>query len=360
MLTTADYMDRALFLAARGRGRTSPNPMVGAVVVTPDGVVVGWGFHAKAGEPHAEVHALSMAGARARGATLYCTLEPCCHWGRTGPCAPLVVEAGICRVVAAMQDPDPRVSGQGFTLLRDRGVAVEVGLRARVAEELNRAYVTRHRAGRPFVILKAAISQDGCVADAPGVRTPLTSARANRHAHTLRAEVDAIAVGSGTILCDDPLLTVRGIHRSRPLMRVIFDRSLATPPGARVLSTLDVGPVMIVASAAAAEGVRARALADAGAHVETGAFQTLRAALERLSEAGVTSLLLEGGPRVQRAAWDGGLVDFVRLYVTPHVCGPQGVPFLEGQPFYTAALFERRTATLGPDTLIEGYVHGTH
>lgn len=358
MLTDADHMARAVFLAGRGRGRTSPNPMVGAVVVSPDGIVVGWGFHARAGEAHAEVHALEMAGVRARGGTLYCTLEPCSHAGRTGPCAPRVAEAGIARVVAAIEDPDPRVQGQGFALLRSRGVAVEVGLGADAASELNQPYLTRVREGRPFVILKAAISADGCIAEGPGVRTRLTSARADRHAHQLRAEIDAIGVGSGTIRIDDPWLTARGVYRARPLTRVIFDRSLATPPSARVLSTLAVGPVIIVTTAQAAAGPAAQDLRSGGAQIAVVDAPGVRGALEHLAAMGTSSLLLEGGARIHGAAWDEGVVDMVRLYVAPVTLGAGGLRFLEGRSFQSTDLVERRTTPLGPDTLIEGYVHG--
>src|SRR5262245_10200527 len=179
MLTETDYMDRALFLAERGRGRTSPNPMVGAVVVGPDGVIEGQGFHERAGEAHAEVRALDEAGSRARGATLYCTLEPCAHVGRTGPCARRIVDAGIRRGVASIRDPNPVVSGRGFALLREHGVDVTVGVRGTEAARLNQPFFTLMRCGRPFVILKAATSLDGYIAETPGVRTFLTSAEAD-------------------------------------------------------------------------------------------------------------------------------------------------------------------------------------
>jgi len=168
------YMERALFHAARGAGRTSPNPLVGAVIVSANGVVVGQGFHQRAGEAHAEVHALAEAGARARGATLYCTLEPCCHQGRTGPCVSKIVDAGVARVVAAVEDPNPAVRGRGFAFLRDCGVAVDVGLAAEKAVALNQPFFTLMREGRPFVVLKAATSVDGRIAEAPGRRTQLT------------------------------------------------------------------------------------------------------------------------------------------------------------------------------------------
>ena len=355
----ADYMDRALFHASRGRGRTSPNPMVGAIVVSPDGVIVGQGYHERAGEPHAEVRALDEAGARARGATLYCTLEPCCHVGRTGPCVARIVDAGIARVVAAVADPNPKVSGQGFAYLTARGVDLEVGLGAGPAVRLNQPFFTWMRERRPFVVLKAATSLDGRIAEAPGRRTRLTSDEANRHAQRIRAEVDAIAVGSGTILADDPRLTARGAFRERPLARVIFDRRLRTPPSARVLSTLEAGPVIIVTSpGAAALRERRNPLEARGVQIEEVREPTFRAGLERLGELNIESLLLEGGAALHGAAWDADLVDFVRLYVAPVTIGPAGVPWLEGRSFSSAELIESRVEPLGPDVLIEGYVHG--
>jgi diaminohydroxyphosphoribosylaminopyrimidine deaminase/5-amino-6-(5-phosphoribosylamino)uracil reductase len=352
------YMQRALFHAARGRGRTTPNPAAGAVVVSSDGVVVGQGFHERAGEPHAEVEALEEAGDRARGATLYCTLEPCCHYGRTGPCAARIVEAGITRVVAAIEDPNPLVRGQGFAYLRAHGIQVDVGVGSVAAAVLNQPFLTRMREGRPFVILKAATSLDGRIAEAPGRRTPLTSAAANRHAHAVRAEVDAIGVGVGTLLADDPELTARGAYRERPLVRVIFDRQLRTPSGARVLSTRAAGPVIIVTSEESARRAElCSALERRGAEIEVTRNGRLRAGLERLGVRQIGSLLLEGGAAVHAAAWDEGVVDFVRLYITPHVLGAEGVPLLPGRTFSSADLFERRVDPLGPDVMIEGYVH---
>ncbi len=361
MVTPADYMNSALFHAARGRGRTSPNPTVGAVVVSPDGSVVGYGCTEKAGSRHAEVVALDMAGDRARGGTLYCTLEPCSHVGRTGPCVARIVESGIARVVASVGDPNPLVHGQGFAFLTAHGVGVEVGLGAARARALNQPFFTLVTEHRPFVILKAAISQDGCMAEAPGARTQLTSEAANRHAQRIRAEVDAIGVGVGTILVDDPLLTARGAYRERPLVRVIFDRTLRTPPGARVLSTPEAGPVMIVTNGAgAARAEVRRRLEDRGADIEVVEDGTLRSALRTLGDRQIGSFLLEGGPTLHQGAWDEGVVDFVRLYVTPHVLGSSGVRLLNGRPFSSAALVERRVHPLGPDVLIEGYVHGPH
>jgi len=350
-------MRRALEHARRGLGRTTPNPVVGACVVSDDGVVVGQGAHERAGEPHAEIVALEEAGGLARGATLYCTLEPCVHVGRTGPCTERVIAAGIRRVVAAMEDPDPRVQGRGFAALRAGGIEVETGVGYEAAVRLNQPFLTTTREGRPFVILKAATSLDGHIAARPGERTPLSSAPALRHAQYVRAWVDAVGVGSGTILVDDPLLTVREVYRERPLTRVVFDRRLRTPAGARLLTTLAAGPVIIVTVPERATSAQAEALGRAGATVVPAAGPSLAEALVSLPALGVQSLVLEGGARVHGAAWDGRLADCVQLYVSPVEVGPAGVPLLEGRRFSTASLIERRVEQLGPDVLIEGYVH---
>lgn len=354
-------MRRALRLAHRGIGRTTPNPLVGACVVTDEDVVVGDGAHERAGEAHAEIHALNEAGERARGATLYSTLEPCDHTGRTGPCTERIVAAGIRRVVAALEDPFPRVRGRGFAKLRAHGVAVDIGVERDAAVRLNQPFLTAIREGRPFVILKAAASLDGRIAARPGVRTLLTSACANRRAQYVRAAVDAIAVGSETVLVDDPLLTVREIYRERPLTRVVFDRRLRTPPTARLMSTLGAGPVIILTSASAVEhGDRAAALERAGATVLPDASNAMAPALSRLVDLDVHSLLMEGGARLQGSAWDEGVVDYVQLYVAPVVLGAEGIPLLEGRDFSIAGLAESNIEQLGPDTLVEGYVHRPH
>jgi len=223
---------------------------------------------------------------------------------------------------------------------------------------LNDAFFMLMLEQRPFVVLKAATSLDGRIAEAPGKRTALTSPAANRHAHRFRAEVDAVGVGVGTILVDDPELTVRGIFRERPLVRVIFDRRLRTPPGARVLSTCDSGPVIIVTTEAyAARGDLRRPLEARGAEIEVAGDGALRAALGRLAAREIGSLLLEGGAALHAAAWEAGVVDAVRLYVTPRTLGDEGVALLPGQQFSIADLHERRVEPLGPDVLIEGYVH---
>lgn len=373
------YMARALAVAERGRGRTSPNPVVGAVVVDREGVVVGSGSHEFAGGPHAEIHAMRAAGERARGATLYCTLEPCSHEGRTGPCAPQVADAGIFRVVAAVEDPNPLVQGRGTAILKQRGVQVTVGVMGDEARALNRPFFSLMLRRRPFVTMKVAMSQDGRISAAPGVRTALTGPPANRFVHRERAEVDALAVGSGTVLCDDPLLTARGAYRHRPLTRVIFDTRLRTPPAARVLSTLGAGPVIIISTPSAAAGApdRLAALRAAGADValvpeRAGAAACaagddapglargghLRSALELLGARGLSSVIVEGGARLHRSLWDSRLVDRVQIFRTPHSLGAGALGWL---PVAATGLGLSGVVTtpLGADTLIEGHVHWT-
>jgi diaminohydroxyphosphoribosylaminopyrimidine deaminase/5-amino-6-(5-phosphoribosylamino)uracil reductase len=325
-------------------------------------VVVGQGAHERAGQPHAEVHALDEAGEAARGATLYCTLEPCVHLGRTGPCTDRIIAAGISRVVAAMEDPFPQVSGRGFAALRAHGIQVDVGVCADEAARLNQPFLTTVREGRPFVILKAATSLDGRIAAGPGQRTAITSAAALRHAQYQRATVDAVGVGSGTVLVDDPLLTTRDVFRERPLVRVIFDRRLRVPPTARVLTTLAAGPVIILTSAPAMTESPARvdALERAGATVVVIPAADIGVALRELAARDIQNLLVEGGATLHAALWDAGAVDYVQMYVAPAWIGADGVVMMAGRDFTTATLFDRHVDLLGPDVLIEGYVHRPH
>lgn len=358
-MTDADHMRRALFHARRGEGLTTPNPMVGAVVVTPDGIVAGYGRHPRAGEPHAEVFALEDAGTLARGATLYVTLEPCCHFGRTGPCTRRIIAAGIRRVVAAMRDPNPLVRGKGFDELRASGIEVEVGLLGDEAARLNRAFTIVQTEGRPMVIAKAATSIDSRIAAAPGVRTQLTSREANRRTQRLRASVDAVGVGSGTVLSDDPVLTVRECYRPRPLARVVFDRRLRTTPEARLLSTLAAGPVIILTTAAATarHPERADALRRAGAALIEGSG-TLRDDLRALVPLDVSTLLLEGGATMHAAAWQAGLIDRVHVVVAPTALGEAGVKFFDGVEVPMSQLIPVAVEQLGPDRWMEADVHG--
>jgi len=351
-------MRRALFHARRAEGVTTPNPLVGAVIVTTDGIVVGQGRHPRAGEPHAEVFALDEAGARARGATMFVTLEPCCHTGRTGPCTRRIIDAGIARVVAAMTDPNPAVSGKGFDELRRHGIAVDVGLLTAEAQRLNQAFTIVQTHQRPMVIAKVATSRDARIAAAPGVRTQLTSAAANRKTQRLRAAVDAVAVGSGTVLADDPVLTVRELYRPRPLARVVFDRELRTPPTARLFSTLDAGPVIILTTgdAVGRHFERARHLTMHGATLIEGTGD-LRHDLGMLLRFDISALLLEGGAAMHAAAWRAGVIDRLHTIVAPTELGEGGVMSFEGLEIPASELFPVHVEMLGPDAWMEADVH---
>jgi len=349
-------MDRALLWAGRGRGRTSPNPFVGAVVVTPDGIVAGQGTTFPAGGPHAEVVALDAAGDRARGGTLYVTLEPCAHTGRTGPCVERVVAAGVRRVVFAASDPNPRVAGRGVEFLLRHAVAVTSGVGRTEALEQHAAFFIWITTGRPWVIAKAAMSADGFVG--PGDHpVRLTGAVADRHFQRQRAEVDAVAVGSGTVLIDDPLLTAREVYRHRPLARVVFDWRGRVPASARLFSTLQSGPVIMVTTASTRERHAAHfaELERLGAEVETFEQRDLLPVLERLGRREILSLLVEGGPALHAALADADLIDRVQAVVTPHELGA-GVPVAS---VFTAAIGEGagRVIQLGADRLSEFDVH---
>lgn len=355
----ARWMGQALWLAERGLGRTTPNPAVGALVIAAGGVVVGHGSTEPAGGRHAEIVALDAAGARANGSTLYCTLEPCAHTGRTGPCVDRIIAAGVRRVVAAVEDPDPRVRGGGFARLRAAGLDVSVGAGRREAVRLNLPFFTVHLKGRPMVVAKTATSLDGRVASEPGRRTSLTSPPALRRAQFTRARMDAVAVGSATLLVDDPRLDVRDLYRERPLVRAVFDRSLRTPPSARLLSTCGAGPVVVLTSDAAARRSPAavEALTGAGATVLTEPEPSVTGFLRRLLAFDVQSVLLEGGPALQAAAFHEGVVDIVQAWVAPVWLGEAGVPGADALLRALPALSEARVEMHGPDALIEGYVH---
>lgn len=320
-------MKAALELAARGRGMTSPNPMVGALVVT-GGEVIGRGWHQGPGLPHAEVVALTQARERAKGATIYSTLEPCTVEGRTPPCTGLLIESGLSRVVAAMEDPDRRVSGRGFAALRDSGIAVTEGVLESEAQQLLEAYSVHRRQHRPFVTYKVAASLDAKVAAPDGSSTWITSAEARRDAHLLRAESDAICAGIGTVLADDPALTARDVPLTRPPLRVIVDSSARTPANAKVLSK--DAPTLVVTR----EDAQAKAIEQAAGEVlrvpSDSDRVSIKHMLEALADRGVTSLLLEGGPTLAGAFVSAGLVDKYVLYLAPKLLGESGKPIIQG------------------------------
>lgn len=356
------FMNDALNLARRGAGRTHPNPMVGCLVLDREGRVVGEGWHKGPGLAHAEVEALEQAGDRARGGTLYVSLEPCSHYGRTPPCADRIIQAGIRRVVAAMQDPNPRVSGKGFEKLSRAGIEVTVGVMQREALLLNRAFVTRMTQGRPYVTLKLAQSLDGKAATHTGESQWITSQNSRSHAHQIRAQVDAIIVGIGTVLADDPLLTARPGHGAhRQPVRVVVDSRARTPLTARCL--VEPGGPTWVALTQRAPEKRRKELQEAGAQVwispGDGERVDLEALLRHLAQHEITHVLVEGGPTLAGAFVDADLVDEVQAYIAPLLIGGRkALPSLGGQGRATLAqairLVEPNVETLGPDLLVCG------
>jgi diaminohydroxyphosphoribosylaminopyrimidine deaminase/5-amino-6-(5-phosphoribosylamino)uracil reductase len=358
------FMNMALDLAAKGQGFTSPNPMVGAVVVKDD-QVVGRGYHKIAGGSHAEVNALEAAGEFAKGATLYVTLEPCNHTGRTPPCTRKILELGVARVVAAMKDPNPKVAGNGAEFLKQNGVQVTTGICEAQAQKLNEAFVKYVHTGRPFVMAKCAATLDGRIATRTGDSKWVTGESARRYVHQLRHETDAIMVGINTIRNDDPSLTTRlpGSQGSDPA-RVILDTHLSISPDARVLRQASAAPTILVAGPPVA-GNKKRAFEKAGARVIEVVLENdlidMNALMEQLGAMELTSLLIEGGSQVLASAFNRAVVDKVFFFYAPKILGgDDGVPIcsgpgaeLMGECIGIRDIAVRR---LGDDVLIEGYV----
>ncbi|MEO5373275.1 MAG: bifunctional diaminohydroxyphosphoribosylaminopyrimidine deaminase/5-amino-6-(5-phosphoribosylamino)uracil reductase RibD [Alphaproteobacteria bacterium] len=345
-------MAAALALAGRGLGRVWPNPAVGCVLVD-DGRVVGRGWTQPGGRPHAETEALARAGDLARGATAYVSLEPCSHHGRTPPCADALVAAGVARVVMAVEDPDPRVSGRGAARLREAGIAVTTGVRENEARALNAGFFLRVTAGRPLVTLKLASTLDGRIAMASGESRWITGDSARAHAHRLRAEHDAVMVGIGTALADDPDLTCRlpGLSGHSPV-RAVVDSRFRLPPSSRLVATAHQVPTWIIGCVDSPVDLGPSILgvpADADGHVD------LRAALAALGGRGITRVLVEGGGHLAAALLRQGLVDRLVWFHAPRVIGGEGIPAvaamgldrLADSPMFT------RTATveLGDDLM---------
>ncbi len=317
-------MRRALGLAARARGRTAPNPMVGAVVVR-GGRRIAAGYHARAGGPHAEARALAKAGARARGATLYVTLEPCAHQGRTPPCAEAVLASGVRRVVCGMRDPDPRTAGRSVARLRRAGIEVLEGVEEPACRELLRGFRSRIGRGRPYTVLKLAASLDGRIATRSGHSRWISGPVSRARVHRMREAADGVVVGSGTVLADDPALTARsGARALRRPTRVVVDSRLRTPRGARLLR----GGGAVVLTAREAPVRRARALERAGAQVlrvpARAGHLDLRAAWRALGRLGLNEVLVEGGGGLAAALLRAGLVDRLYLFAAPLLIGGDG------------------------------------
>lgn len=349
-------MRRALELAGRGAGHVEPNPQVGAVVVAADGTIVGEGWHAVFGGPHAEVAALAAAGPAARGATLCVTLEPCCHHGKTPPCTAAIIAAGIARVVVATGDPFPAVAGRGITALRVAGIDVETGLLAAEAHRLIAPFRKLVETGTPWVIAKWAMSLDGRLAAPPGADRWISSPESRSLVHALRGRIDAIAVGIGTVLADDPLLTARPPGPRQPL-RIVLDSAARLPLAAALVRTAREVPVLVAAGPAAAAD-RVAALRAAGCEVWQAASDTpsarLRELLAELGRRRLTNLMVEGGAAVLHTLFAAGVVDEIQAFVAPRVIGgdPDALPMLPTVP----ACDVEEVAIPGGDILLRGLV----
>lgn len=358
------FMDRALALAARGVGLTAPNPSVGAVVVS-HGEPVGEGYHRQAGCPHAEVEALTMAGPQAKGATLYVTLEPCAHYGRTPPCTQAILGAGIGRVVVAVPDPNPLVDGKGVATLRSHGIEVSIGVGGSQAAAMNRPFFKFVTTGRPYVVLKIAMTLDGKIADREGRSRWITGEAAREYSHRLRFEADAILVGIGTVLKDDPQLTVRlpGVPAKEPY-RVVLDSQGRIPAGAALMASGEPSRTLIVVSKETGEE-RLQAIKRRGATVlplpSSEGRVDLEALLDELGRRQVTNLLVEGGAEVAASFLEATLVDRIVIFVAPKLLGGREAPgpvggrgwrLSEAVPVHTLT-----ARTVGEDLVLEGELH---
>ena len=356
----AGHMRSALALARRGLGSTWPNPSVGCVIVRA-GRVIGRGITAPGGRPHAEPRALAMAGEQTRGATVYVTLEPCCHWGRTPPCTDAMIEAGVARVVIAMRDPDPRVNGEGAARLREVGIKVEEGLLADEAAALLAGFTSRLQRSRPLVTLKLASTLDGRIATHGGESQWITGEAARKNAHAMRGNADAVLVGIGTVLADNPELMcrLRG-YRVTPLVRVVVDSHLRTPLTSKLVRGAKAAPTWIL-SRAGGDRARRDAMRNLGVRVfeipGTNSGVDLEQGLLALGEAGITRLLVEGGGQVAASLLCADMVDRVAWFHAAAIMGGDGWP--AAQPFGVERLssmprfVRRKISELGPDMLSE-------
>ncbi len=358
------FMKLVLRLAAKRRGRTSPNPMVGAVIVK-NGVIAGKGYHKKAGEPHAEINALTAAGAKSKGADLYINLEPCSHVGRTPPCADALIKAGIRQVFVAMEDPNPQVAGSGIKRLKAAGIKVETGLLEEEARRLNEAFVKWITTGTPFVTLKAAASLDGRIATRSGDSKWITGEAARRHVHRMRDRTDAILVGIGTVEKDNPSLTARLPRgKGKDPLRVVLDSELRIPLTAKAINSDSSAP-LLVATTEKADKRKAKELEKRG--VEVLSFKSikgrvpLRPLMMELGSREVTSLLVEGGSEVHASALNEGIADKLALFYAPKIIGGREAVGIVGGAGANALseaieIEEMTTRSVGEDILVEGYL----
>ncbi len=351
------HIKRAIMLAGKGYGKTSPNPMVGAVIVRKN-KIVGEGYHMLAGGKHAERIALERAGTKAAGATMYLNLEPCVHYGRTPPCADLIIESGISRVVACMKDPNPLVSGRGFKKLSGAGVAVEHGLLETEAGKLNESYIKYITTGRPFVTVKAGMTLDGKIATRTGQSRWITSEKSRKVVHKLRSGVDAILVGVETIIKDNPELTVRGIKHARQPYKIIVDSKGRTPPGAKALGTNP--QKVIIAAGKELEGFRKKGINVIAAGGKNGKVN-LGSLMDELAKREISTVLIEGGGKIIWSAFTEKIADKIFFFYAPKIFGGDSAPTaVEGEGFGAPDEAIRITGLkikrVDEDILVEGYV----
>ncbi len=358
------FMSRALELAEQGRGMVSPNPMVGAIIVR-DGKILGEGYHKQIGQPHAEIEAVRAAGGDIKGATLYVTLEPCNHQGRTPPCSPMLLEKGVARIVVPHADPNPLVAGNAFKMLRKAGVRVDVGIMAHQARRLNEAFLTFHELNRPFMVMKWAMTMDGRIAAMTGQSRWISNEASRNYVHEIRSNLDAVMVGIGTILQDNPMLNVRIEHYAkRQPKRIIVDGNLRIPVRAKVLIASPPGDCIIATSDFAPEH-KVQRLRDEGHHVlvmrgRRGLID-LRQLISRLTDFEIQSVLCEGGSTINASLLGARMVDKVIAFVAPKIVGGNGdkSPIMGwGLPSMNKALslVDTRIRTFNDDVCIEGYV----
>lgn len=349
-----EYLRRCLSLAKNGLGKTSPNPVVGAVVVK-DGRIISEGYHQKAGGPHAEVIALGKAGEKSRGATLYVNLEPCSHYGRTPPCVDRIIEAKVKRVVVGMVDPNPLIKGKGIVALRKAGIDICSGILEQESRRLNEAYLKYITTSLPFCILKMGMSLDSKIS-APG-QSWLTSDKSRRAVHRLRSQIDAILVGQETVAKDDPQLTTR-LTKGKDPIRIIVDTKSQISLGARVI-TQESSAKTIIATTRLARAEKIQQLKDKGAEIlvikEKDGLVDLKDLLKRLGELQITSLLVEGGAKIATSFLKEGLIDKMMLFVCPRIIGSSGLAAF-GQGLTEIRLREVKYRKLGEDMLVTGYI----
>ncbi|MGC2419192.1 MAG: bifunctional diaminohydroxyphosphoribosylaminopyrimidine deaminase/5-amino-6-(5-phosphoribosylamino)uracil reductase RibD [Candidatus Acidiferrales bacterium] len=359
------WITEAIELARKGMALAHPNPRVGAVVVR-DGVKVGEGFHIYDQRDHAEIVALRQAGEQARGATLYVNLEPCCTTGRTGPCTKAIIAAGVTRVYAAMEDPNPAVAGRGFDELRRAGIEVHAGIYEKFARETNEDFAKWIRTGLPFVTLKTALTLDGQISSRPGSTTSITSKASREAVQRARHAADALLTGIGTVLTDDPRLSDRtGEPRRRRLLRVVLDSRLRLPLKSKLVKSADED--VLVFTAQRQDSPKARALRRAGVEIAPvparGGRVDLKAVLRELGKREMLNLLLEAGAELNGAALEAGIVDKMMLFYAPKIMGTGGVPMarISSRAFAKApALTNLKLSSCGPDFVVEGYFHDVY